>query len=120
MNDPSAAAPRGHAILFASDQLGVGPEELGRILLRAFLKTQLELTPKPWRVLFLNQGITLTTTGSAVLPELQELEAAGAEILSCGTCLDYFHAKDALQVGRVSNMREISETLLYASRVIRP
>ena len=46
-----------------------------------------------------------------VAEDLRAIEAAGAEILSCGTCLDYFHAKEKLLVGRISNMREIVETM---------
>ena len=49
-----------------------------------------------------------------------DLEAAGVEILSCGTCLDFFHAKEKLRAGRVSNMMEIAESLWAADRVLRP
>ncbi|MDM7915574.1 MAG: sulfurtransferase-like selenium metabolism protein YedF [Candidatus Eisenbacteria bacterium] len=110
----------GHVLLFTSDRLGDGPEELGRVLIRSFLKVQKELAPLPWRMLILNSAIHLTIQGSPVAEDLRELEAAGVEVLSCGTCLDFFRAKDRLVAGRVSNMREISESLLRASRVVRP
>jgi selenium metabolism protein YedF len=108
------------AILFASDRIGDGPEELGRVLTRAFVKTLLEQNVRPWRLVFLNSGVALTTEGSPVAEDLRAIEGNGAEVLSCGTCLDYFHAKDKLLVGRVSNMREIVETLNQAGRVLRP
>ena len=119
MSADASSSPQ-HVILFANDRLGEGPEELGRVLLRSYLKTQRELTPLPWRIVFLNRGIALTTDGSPVEEELRGLEEAGVELLSCGTCLDFFHAKEKLRVGRASNMREISESLLAAAKVLRP
>jgi len=107
-------------LFITSDQFGAGPEELGRILMRGFLKTCLAQEVKPWRAVFVNNGIRLTTQGSPLLQDLRALEEAGVEILSCGTCLDYFQAKERLGVGRVSNMNEIVQTLTLADRVLRP
>jgi selenium metabolism protein YedF len=107
-------------VLFASDRIGDGPEELGRVLARSFVKTLREQGPLPWRMVFLNAGVALTTEGSVVADDLRAMEAAGAEVLSCGTCLDYFHAKEKLQVGRISNMREIVETITQAGHLLRP
>jgi selenium metabolism protein YedF len=115
MSDP----PR-IVVFVTSDQMGQGPEELGRILLRAFVKSCKELPTPPWRAIFVNSGISLTTEGSVLLDDLHELEAKGVEILSCGTCLDYFHAKEKLKAGRVSNMVEIVGSLAEADRVLRP
>jgi selenium metabolism protein YedF len=120
MPDQVTAPPEPLVILFASDRIGDGPDELGRVLVRSFVKTLAEQGPFPWRVVCLNSGIALTTEGSPVADDLRAMESAGAEILSCGTCLDYFHAKEKLLVGRVSNMREILETLTRAGRVLRP
>jgi selenium metabolism protein YedF len=119
VSDAAASGER-LAILFGSDRVGDGPEELGRVLARALVKTIREQGPVPWRLVFLNSGIALTTEGSPVAEDLKAIEEAGAEILSCGTCLDYFHAKETLVAGRVSNMREILETLTTAGRVVRP
>lgn len=113
-------SPSRHVILFCSDRIGDGPEELGRLLVRSYVKTQRDLSPRPWRMIFLNAGITLTTEGSPIEDDLRSLETEGVEILSCGTCLDFFQAKEKVRVGRVSNMREISESLLTADRVVRP
>jgi AICAR transformylase/IMP cyclohydrolase PurH len=68
--------------------------------------------------MFLNRGIFLTTEGSEVLDVLKELEASGIEVMSCGTCLDYFHRKDGLQVGRISNMYETLEILTGPGKVV--
>ena len=40
--------------------------------------------------------------------------------MTCGTCLDYYHLKEKLAVGTVSNMYSIVETIAKAGRVIKP
>jgi selenium metabolism protein YedF len=112
--------PTGTVVLVTSDTLGSGPQELGQILLRAFVRTLKDAEPRPTRLLFLNNGVLLTTEGSYLLDELRGLEEAGVELLSCGPCLDYFQIKDRLRVGRVSNMQEIVGSLSAAARVIHP
>ncbi len=53
-----------------------------------------------------------------MLEDLRALEAQGVEVLVCGTCLGYFEIKDQLGVGQVSNMYDIAETMLGASKVV--
>ena len=48
------------------------------------------------------------------------LESQGVEIMTCGTCLNYYGLTDKLAVGGVTNMYSIVEKLAGASRVIRP
>ncbi|MDH7480126.1 MAG: sulfurtransferase-like selenium metabolism protein YedF, partial [Syntrophomonadaceae bacterium] len=55
---------------------------------------------------------------SPVLDHLASLEAAGVEILSCGTCLDFYGLKEKLAVGSVTNMYTAVETLFGAARII--
>ncbi|HEY4759106.1 MAG TPA: sulfurtransferase-like selenium metabolism protein YedF [Thermoguttaceae bacterium] len=106
-------------VYVASNLLGVGEEELGRILMRAFLKTLQDVAPLPSTMIFINSGVRLTTVGSDLIDELRNLETLGVRIISCGTCLDYYRLKDSLQVGAVTNMFEIASTLLNADRVVR-
>ena len=54
-----------------------------------------------------------------MIEDLRELAAKGAEVLSCGTCLDYFGIKKKLMVGKVSNMYEIINSLAGAAKTIR-
>lgn len=105
-----AASDGAAAFLVTNDQLGPEPE-LGRVLMRALLGTIGKVDPRPGKLLFLNRGVLLTTEGSDVLEILRELECSGVEILSCGTCLDFFHRKEVLRVGRISNMYETLEAL---------
>jgi len=103
-----------------SSLLGVGEEALGTILMRSFLKTLLDLKPIPSKLIFINSGVRLTTEGSEVLESLRALSEKGVEILSCGTCLDFYGLKEKLKVGIISNMYDIAQSLLEADRLIRP
>lgn len=114
---PATDAGLPTAILVTSDR--IGPDEaLGDMLMRAFLNTLPQAETSPARLLFLNRGVLLTTTGSESLEVLRELEAAGTEVLSCGTCLEFFDKRDGLEVGSVSNMYATVETLTGGYRVV--
>jgi selenium metabolism protein YedF len=117
----AGAAVQGKTVAFiAADTMGSGSDELGRILLKNFLFTLAELEAVPDVLLFVNAGVKLTTAGSEALEALEKLACMGADIASCGLCLDYYHLKDKLAVGRVTNMLDIAETLQKAGRTIRP
>ena len=71
-------------------------------------------------MLFYNGGATLTCEGSDSLEDLKSLEAQGVNIMTCGTCLDYYGIKEKLAVGSVTNMYVIAETMAGADKIIRP
>lgn len=114
---PEARGPR--VMLVSSDRLGDGPEELGRLLMKNFIITLLDVAEIPDRMLFVNSGIFLTTAGSEVIEPLEKLGNRGVEVLSCGVCLDFFHRRDKLAAGAVTNMFTIAESLLQAGSVVR-
>ena len=109
-----------HVIAIKNDKMGFGSEELGQILLKAFVNTIAEASPLPGAVVFYNSGIHLALEGSALINSLKELESRGVKILVCGTCLDYYGKKQQLRVGTVSNMYDILETLTTAGHVVAP
>ncbi|MBW2308446.1 MAG: sulfurtransferase-like selenium metabolism protein YedF [Deltaproteobacteria bacterium] len=115
-----APAHTGTVIYFGTDQMGRGSQELGRKLMGGFIRTWIDIEPRPWRMLFVNSGVHLTTDGSEVLEAIQLLEERMVEVLSCGTCLEHFGLKEKLRVGRVTNMYEIIGTLNAAHRIITP
>jgi len=107
-------------VFVAGDVLGGGDDELGAALLLSALKN----LPKaaggpPSHLLFMNAGVKLCCEGSAALADLRSLRDAGAELLCCGTCLDWFGLTERLAVGRVSNMVEILGVQNGAARVVR-
>lgn len=119
--EAKAAAEKGGAtvMLIGSDRLGDGPEELGRLLMKNFIITLIDLPEPPDRMLFLNTGVLLTSEGSEVIEALEALGNRGVEVLSCGVCLDYFKKKESLAAGTVTNMFTIAESLLTARSVVR-
>jgi selenium metabolism protein YedF len=119
--EKAEASSEPHVVVYvSSDQMGMGDQELGSILIRAFLKTLKDVNPKPKKLIFVNSGVKLTTEGSDAIESIKELEAMSMVVLSCGTCLDYYRLKDKLQVGIVSNMFDIASSLMEADRVIKP
>jgi len=117
---PSPSQKGGTVFYIASDQTGIGAEELGHILMRAFIKTIKDLDEKPEKIIFINSGVKLSCKGSKVIEDLKELEKSGIKILSCGTCLDFYGLKEDLATGTISNMYEILSALQDAEKVIRP
>lgn len=107
-------------VVVSSDRMGSGNDELGMVLLKGFIFAITQLDTLPKTMLFYNGGVTLTTEGSQVLEDLKSLEAQGVEIMSCGTCLDYYGLKDKLVVGSVTNMYNIVETQAKAAKIIKP
>lgn len=103
-----------------SSLVGKGDEKLGRVLMKAFLQTLGADGKNPSKIIFLNSGVFLTTEGSEHLDAISNLEKAGSEVMSCGTCLDFYGLSQKLKVGRPSNMFEIVEILSGADRVISP
>ena len=55
-----------------------------------------------------------------MLEDLKALEAEGVEILTCGTCLNYYDLTEKLAVGSVTNMYTIVEKLTRAGNVVKP
>lgn len=107
-------------VVVSSDRMGTGNDELGKVLIKGFIFAVTQLDTLPKTMLFYNGGATLTAEGSDSLEDLKSLEAQGVEIMTCGTCLDYYGLKEKLQVGTVTNMYSIVETMAKAGRIIKP
>jgi selenium metabolism protein YedF len=106
------------ALLLLTDTLGQGDIELGHKLMLGFLRTTLDASPRPWRVLLVNHGVRMATVDDVAVDALQLLGERGVEILACGTCLEHLGLTERLRAGRVSNMFEIVETLNTADKVV--
>ena len=112
---------RGNTVVaVGASAMGSGSEELGKILMKGFLYALSQQETLPKTILFYNGGAHLTAQGSESLEDLRSMEAQGVQILTCGTCLDYYGLKDRLAVGGVTNMYSIVEILSGAAHVIEP
>ena len=104
--------------LVNSESLGHGSSELGARLMGSFLRKLWASETKPEAIVFLNSGVKLMATGSAVLDALDGLVNSGVDLLACGTCVQYYGLEEKVRLGRVSNMDEIAQLLMTAENVI--
>lgn len=107
-------------VVISSSTMGSGDDELGKNLMKAYIFALTNVTPTPDNIIFYNGGAYLTTEGSASLEDLKNLEKAGVNIMTCGTCLNFYGIAEKLQVGQVSNMYDIAQTMADSGLVIRP
>lgn len=117
---PSQLQGGGLVYLISSSSMGRGDDELGWGLMQTFIRTIKEAGPLPSSIFFYNSGVLLTSRESGSIKILRELEENGVEILSCGTCLDYFNKSDALLVGGLTNMYTILASMVKADKLVSP
>ncbi len=110
----------GMVIVLSADVMGSGEEKLGKSLMKAFVFAVTKQDVLPETIVCYNKGATLTCEGADTLEDLKILEAEGVNILTCGTCLDFYGLKEKLAVGSVTNMYEIVEVMEKAKSIIRP
>ncbi|MGE4402085.1 MAG: sulfurtransferase-like selenium metabolism protein YedF [Desulfobulbus sp.] len=123
--DPAAyqcELPSGFKMIYviSSDSMGRGNDQLGWALLQTYVQTIKDVQPLPSKIVLYNAGVKLVTMESGALDALRQLQDQGVEILACGTCLDFFQLKSAIQVGQISNMHEIMSTMAEADKIVSP
>lgn len=107
-------------VVLRSGKMGEGNDELGTVLMKGFIYALTQLEELPETILLYNGGAPLSCEGSDSLEDLKSLEAQGVEILTCGTCLNYYGLTEKLAVGSVTNMYVIAETMSSADLIICP
>ena len=107
-------------VVLRSGKMGEGNDELGAVLMKGFIYALTELDNLPETILLYNGGASLSCEGSDSLEDLKTLEAQGVEIMTCGTCLNYYGLSDKLAVGTVTNMYAIAEKMSEADTIICP
>jgi len=105
-------------LLISTEALGNGNEELGKILMNNYIYTISEEKPHPKSIFLLNEAVKLATVNESTIECFKNLKSKGTEILSCGTCLDYYNLKESLKVGQVGNMITIVEKMNNSNKVI--
>ena len=114
----SGAPSGGLAVVISRNTMGEGAEELGKILIKGFIYSLTELPAPPRYLIFLNSGAYLTSDGANTIDDLKKLEKAGTEILTCGTCINYYGLQDKPAVGEITNMYGITERMASVGNVI--
>lgn len=110
----------GRVVVLSSNRMGTGDDRLGEKLMKAFIFALASQDEVPEKIICYNSGAYLTTEDPDTIKDLRRLEAAGATVMTCGTCLDFYGLKDKLQVGIISNMYDIVEAQMKAAVIIRP
>ena len=106
--------------VIASNVMGYGNDELGALLMKAFIHTAVDLEHRPDVVILYNTGVKLAAFDSGLVDDLKALERKGIKILVCGTCVDFFELGGKLGAGILSNMYDIAGTLATAGRIVKP
>ena len=99
-------------LLLTKDYLGEGSEELGRNLMKSFLYVLTEADVKPKAIYCINSAVNMLVTGSEHIENFKALESSGVTIGGCGICLDFYEVKDKVQVGTVTNLYAITESMM--------
>lgn len=109
----------GYAVFIGKDHVGEGDGELGYNLMKMALYTLSQADIPPASLLFMNSGVKLVAGDEQqIIDSVLALQAAGTEVLVCGTCLDFYNLKEQLRVGEVSNMYDILGRMHEAAKVI--
>lgn len=106
------------AVFIGKEIIGMGNEELGKNLMKMFFYTLNESNDIPKYLLFMNDGVKVPTLNEQAIEHLSELQNKGVEILVCGACLNFYSLEDKLNVGRISNMYEITSAMQEVSKVV--
>lgn len=107
-------------VVISSAAMGHGGDELGTALMKGFLFALGQQEELPATILFYNGGASIPCEGSVSLEDLRSMEAQGVEILTCGTCLNFYGLTEKLAVGQVTNMYTIVEKMTRADLIVKP
>ena len=107
-------------VVISSKAMGHGGDELGTALMKGFIFALSQQETLPTTILFYNGGANIPVEGSVSLEDLKNMEAQGVEILTCGTCLNFYGLTEKLAVGEVTNMYTIVEKMTGADLIIKP
>ncbi len=106
--------------VIASNIMGYGNDDLGALLMKAFIHTAVDLERLPDMMILYNTGVKLAAPDSGALDDLKALEEKGVKILVCGTCVNFFDLTGKIGAGTVSNMYDIAGALSSAGRIVKP
>lgn len=118
--NPGVKEEKSYIVIFSSERMGEGNEDLGLMLTKSFITTLLESDSLPTEILFYNSGVKLAVDDSFVIEELKKLENSGVKLLLCGTCINFYNLKSEINIGTVSNMYEMSEVMMRSKKIIKP
>ncbi|MCX5812071.1 MAG: sulfurtransferase-like selenium metabolism protein YedF [Proteobacteria bacterium] len=106
--------------VISSNVMGHGNDDLGAVLMKAFIHTAVDLDYGPDIMIFYNTGVKFTASDSDVIDDLLALQEKGVKLLICGACANFFNLTNKIGAGSISNMYDIAGALSTAGRIIKP
>jgi len=105
-------------VVVHGETMGSGSEELGTVLMAAFLRKVAASHVAPERIIFYNAGVKLLAEGSPARDAIEHLASSGVDLVACGTCVEFFGLRDAMKAGRIGSMEGIVADLMRADKVV--
>ena len=105
-------------VVVVRDRHMVADEELGAMMMGSFLRKLCHEPNKPDAIVFYGTGVHLLTEGSQVMDALEVLAGQEVDLIGCGTCVGFYGVRDRIQIGRISDMKEIISVLMRAASVV--
>ena len=99
------------AVIISRNGMGLGDESLALLLLRRYLKADLDNNQPADRYAFYNGGVKAALLDEECNTLLKDLEEKGSLILLCGTCLDHFGLTEQLNVGKNACIGDVRESM---------
>lgn len=109
-----------YIVVFSSDKMGEGDDNLGRLLIGNFIRAIKDLDLLPDKIVFYNSGVHLVSDKSPVAGQLGELEKMGVTLLVCETCAKHYSIVENISAGILSNMFEIAQAMSSAGNIVKP
>lgn len=100
-----------NAVIISQNGMGSGDTGLGLMLLRRYLRHDLEKDDRAERYVCYNGGVRAALLDDEIHGCLQKLEERGSMVLLCGTCLDHFGLTASLDVGRNACLGDVRESM---------
>lgn len=109
------------SILVTSNKIGYGhgDEELGKILMDEYFESINECDKLPEEILFLNSGVRLFEKDSKSLEDIRMLHKKGVSILINDTSLDYYHLREDITFGDITNMYDMVVSMKRTKKLIK-
>ncbi len=114
------SAGENYLVVLKSDVMGQGDDDLGSILVKAYVNTLQEIDNKPSAIVMYNGGVKLAMSDSGTDAALKSLADQGVDVIICGACVEFFDIRSDLAVGQISNMYDIAERVAAAGHVVYP
>ena len=113
VNHLSGIAMR-NAVIISQNGMGTGDDRLGLLLLRRYLRNDLEKDDRAGRYVFYNGGVRAALLDEESRGCLMELEKRGSMVLLCGTCIEHYGLTGRLDFGKNACLGDVRDSMAMA------